>query len=180
MNDTTKTARPLPTADEVRALLDYDAAAGIFRWRDAPCTHILAGAVAGNCDMKGYTRISINGRQHKAHRLAWLYVTGAWPEHQIDHIDGQRSNNAISNLRSVTSFQNCHNRAKQRSPASSRYIGVSWERIRRRWKAQIGLGGKQRYLGLFDTQEEAYSAYLAAKAQLHTTQPVPRANAYDR
>ena len=181
MNDTTKkTARPLPTAEEVRALLDYDPASGVFRWRKANSNRVRVGAVAGNPRRGGYIRIKIDGRDHQAHRLAWLYVTGAWPVGHIDHRDGSPPNNAIANLREVTPAANDQNRAKRRCPTSSRFLGVRWDNHRGQWRAEIGHQGKGYHLGRFATEELAYEAYLAAKAQLHLTNPVPRANAYDR
>jgi hypothetical protein len=177
-DETKKTARPLPTAEEVRALLDYDPATGLFRWRESNSNRVRVGDVAGCPNGRGYTFIGLAGKRHRAHRLAWLWVHGTWPAGDIDHRDGQRSNNALANLREVTIAENRQNVAKQRRPTSSRYIGVSWAKREGRWEAYINHGGKQQPLGYFPTEELAYAAYLAAKAQLHTAQPVPRESAY--
>ena len=178
MNDTMKTARPLPTAEELRALLDYDPASGIFRWRMKPARQVRVGDVAGGLNPDGYTLIKIDGRSHMAHRLAYLWVHGAWPQHQIDHRDGRRSNNSLANLREATQNANMHNRAKQSRPTSSRYLGVYLDKNTGRWRAHIRHNGKQHRLGRFDTQELAYAAYLAAKSVFHPAQPVPRDSAY--
>jgi hypothetical protein len=179
MNDKTKkTDRPLPTVEEVRALLDYDPETGLFRWLKT-AGRGRAGEVAGTLHRLGYTRIKIDGRFHLAHRLAYLWVRGTWPQHQIDHADGIRSNNALANLREATRAENNQNRAKQRRPTSSRFLGVCLDKAKGRWRAAISCNGKRQHLGYFATPEEAYTSYLAAKAQLHTAQPVPRANAYD-
>jgi hypothetical protein len=177
--DQKKTGRPLPTLEEVRALLDYDPETGIFRWRKKPSPRTRAGSVAGCLNSDGYARISIDDRLYPAHRLAWLLTKGTWPQQQIDHADGQRSNNALANLREVSAGANQQNLAKRRRPASSKYLGVSWNKAAGRWIAQICLNGKQHYLGSFASEQDAYAAYLAAKSQLHTAQPVPRASAYN-
>ena len=178
MEDKTKKARPLPTAEEVRALLDYDPATGLFRWRRAVAQRVRVGAIAGSRNVGGYTYIGIDGRRYLAHRLALLYVTGAWPAAGVDHRDGDPGNNRLANLREATQAANLQNLAKQSRPTSSRYIGVSWENSRRRWRAEIQHEGKPWRLGRFATEELAYAAYLAAKAELHLTNPVPRESAY--
>lgn len=181
MDDTTKTARALPTAEEVRALLDYDPETGVFTWRRRPQPRgPKVGTVAGCVSSNGYWQVRVLGRYYRAHRLAWLYVHGRWPPADLDHRDGDRLNNAIANLREVSRSENMQNQAKQGRRTSSRYLGVAWHKQVGRWVAYIKLNRKRRHLGCFDTQEEAYAAYLAAKAQLHPAQPVPRANAYAR
>lgn len=184
MNDKTKTARPLPTAEEVRAVLDYDPATGVFRWLKANSSKVRVGDVAGSQNLGGYVSIGVDCRRYYAHRLAWLYVRAVWPATGLDHIDGDPSNNALANLRETTPAANMQNRRKQTTsagrPTSSQYLGVSWDKEKGRWVAYIGHGGKLQKLGRFKTEEEAHSAYLAAKAQLHPSQPVPRASAYDR
>jgi hypothetical protein len=179
----TKTKRPLPTAEEVRALLDYDRETGDFRWLKANSGRVRVGDVAGNQQQTGYLVIGVNYRLYLAHRLAWLWVTGEWPKGQIDHKDGDRGNNAIDNLREVSRSENQQNRRKEATrsgrPTSSRFLGVYRHTTTGRWMAYISHNGKQKNLGLFATQEEAYAAYLAAKAVLHNAQPIPRDSAYD-
>jgi hypothetical protein len=91
-------ATPL-TANEVRHLLDYDPATGVFRWRVKPGRRVAAGAETGCVSNYGYKVIGIKGRVYQASRLAWLYVTGEWPEHDVDHANGDTADNRWDNLR---------------------------------------------------------------------------------
>lgn len=92
-----------------------------------------------------------------AHRLAWLYVTGVWPEHQIDHIDGDGLNNRWDNLREVTNQENQQNR-KRMSRNTSGVIGVSFDKGMQKWSARIKAAGKYQYLGCYDKLEDAAKA----------------------
>ena len=171
--------RPLPTAEEVRALLAYDPATGIFRWRKSNSHGVRTGDVAGCREPRGYICIGIAGRCYRGHRLALLHVTGAWPAAGVDHVDGDPGNNRLANLREATQAENNQNFAKWKRPTSSKYLGVYWDKAKNRWAAMIGHNGKMHYLGRFSTEQEAYAAYLAAKARLHLANPIPRDNAYD-
>lgn len=103
-----------------------------------------------------------------AHRLVWLHLYGEWPEHGIDHINGRRSDNTAANLRSVPQSENVQNQRKaRRDNKSTGLLGVSRPSGRSKYRAQIMAQGRNRYLGYFDTPEEAHAAYLAAKRQLH-------------
>lgn len=147
------------TAERLRELLHYDPVSGVFTWREN----------AMPADIKhgpGYSGVTIDGKPHLSHRLAWLYMTGEWPRHEIDHQDRAKRNNAWDNLRDVTRSTNAQNRQVKRGSASG-YLGV--QRNRNRWQACIALEGRVRIsLGTRDTPEEAYALYLAAKRQLHT------------
>lgn len=172
--------RAMITGEELREVLDYDHATGVFTWRKQLSRRCPRGTVAGATHSRGYSQLKVLGRVYLAHRLAWLYVHGRWPVGDTDHRDGDRLNNAIDNLREVSHAENGQNVAKQRRATSSRYLGVHLDRRRGRWESQIKINRKRYYLGAFDTQEEAYAAYLDAKSLLHPAQPVPRANAYAR
>jgi hypothetical protein len=111
----------------------------------------------------GYVCIRIDNILYTAHRLAWLYVHGNWPAHQLDHINKNRSDNRLCNLREATNAENAQNR--KRSDNKTGYTGVNQEN--NKWKAEIKLNYKTIRLGLFETPEEAYSAYLSAKHGLH-------------
>lgn len=161
------------TAEEVRNLLDYNPATGAFTRRVRTSMRINVGDAAGCPNGKGYLLIRLQNRLYRAHRLAWLYVHGEWPPHEIDHIDGNRSNNAIANLRPSTHAQNMQNLAKKSSNTSG-VTGVHWDQLRSKWKAEIGANGTVLRLGSFASKEEARNAYLAAKAKLHVLTPVPR------
>ena len=153
------------TAEQVRELLDYDPETGRFTWRIAPRGH-KAGSQAGCIDSYGYVVIRIAGAGHKAHRLAWLIAYGEWPDDQIDHINGDRSDNRIANLRDVSTQINQQNQRRARTNnRSSGLLGVT--RKRGRWQAQIETNGKNVFLGCYSTKEDAHSAYLKAKRQRH-------------
>lgn len=147
------------SVNELKHRLSYDPTSGLFVWLN-PAT--LAGHVAGTVS-NGYIRIIINGSAYLAHRLAWLYVNGKFPEGEIDHVNGTRSDNKISNLRAANRGQNCQNKRSSR-------IGLRGvQRIKKsgKWVAQIGFGGKRYHLGTFDSQSDAASAYADAAAKHH-------------
>lgn len=103
----------------------------------------------------GYIEIGFEGTSYLAHRLAWLYIYGRWPTNTIDHLDGDKKNNAIKNLRDVPHRVNMYNRANA--------LGVIF--AKGRWNAEIQRGGKHIYLGRYDTFTEARAAYLAAREE---------------
>lgn len=133
-------------------------------WRVRPTNRVYVGQVTGWDGGDGYRKIRIDGHQFLAHRLAWVYVYGVWPA-EIDHVNGNRSDNRIANLRSVSHRDNQQNMRLPRSNNSSGYLGVHFDRGR--WVAQIRSEGMRHRLGRFDTAEEASDAYLAAKRRLH-------------
>lgn len=169
MNEANK--RPDLTADRLRELVSYDPQNGVFRWV-APPKHKgpAVGKVAGSDHGGGYRKIKIDGRQHLAHRLAWLYVHGEWPRGLLDHVNGDRGDNRIVNLREATEAQNGQNRRRSQSNNAARLLGVAPTRSGR-WKAQIHVAGKQTHLGTFATPEQAHEAYLSAKVRLHEFAP---------
>ena len=152
------------TQARLKELLHYDPSTGDFTWIGGSRTPI--GKRAGCLFDTGYIRIQIAGRFYRAHRLAWLYVTGAWPRHQIDHIDGQRDNNAFHNLRDVTAGVNSQNRRKAHPGSASGLLGVA-KGYKGQWNAYITAAGRSQYLGTYQTANEAHAAYLAAKRRMH-------------
>ena len=155
------------TAERVRELLHYDPKTGEFTWRVSRGGGVKAGDIAGTINKtKGYRNIWIGGN-YKAHRLAWLYVHGTWPEDQIDHINHVKTDNRIANLRPATNGQNMQNRPHQRNSPSG-FKGVLGRSKSGRLPAKIAANGKQIWLGHFDSPELAYAAYCAAAARLHT------------
>lgn len=160
------------TAERLREVLHYDAATGRFTWLKSH-QKVSAGDAAGCLDDKGYVRIRIDGKRYRAHRLAWLYVTGDWPEDQIDHRDLDKANNAFLNLRQANNTQNNGNRKRQPNNTSG-HRGVSWHSPRRRWRAIIYVGKKQVYLGTFNNKETAAEAYrLAAQSKFGEFARIP-------
>lgn len=113
----------------------------------------------------GYRSISIDDRDYLAHRLAWLYVHGKWPPHQLDHINMDRADNRMCNLRQADNAENNCNRPLQ-SNNTSGFKGVSFHKQTRKWKASLKVRGKDIHLGLFDEAEAAAAAYRLA-AQKH-------------
>jgi hypothetical protein len=153
------------TADRVRQALKYDAGTGVFTWRIGR-QGAAAGSVAGCVDIYGYRIIGMDRRGYRAHRLAWLYAYGHWPTAEIDHIDGDRLNNRIANLREATRSENQRNVGVTRSNTSG-FKGVYWYPRDRKWQAKIMLGGKSKHLGLFDSPDLAHAAYCEAAGRIH-------------
>lgn len=154
------------TAEQLKAELSYDPTTGEFR-------RMKGGAVAGTILKNGYARISVLGSYYPSHHLACLYMTGRFPSQFMDHIDGVRSNNRWSNLREATSAENNQN-MPDRKDNTSGYRGVFWDKGLNKWRAALQVSGKKLHLGVFQAAEEAFSAYAAAKASLHTFQPTTR------
>lgn len=152
------------TQERLRQLLDYSEETGEFQWRTNHNSRAKAGTVAGT-PQNGYIAISVDGERVGAHRLAWMYVHGKWPKHHIDHIDGNRQNNRITNLRDVPQAINMQNQRKPYRINTSGYMGVSHQRGK--WVAQICVEGRRKWLGTFKTPEEAHAVYVKAKEQLH-------------
>jgi hypothetical protein len=159
------------TAEALRAALVYDSVTGAFT-RRVSAGNQAAGSVAGTRDSHGYVQIRVHGRLRLAHRLAWLYMTGAWPAAGIDHIDGRRDNNRWANLREATQAENTQNNAVRRNNKCG-LLGVSRQR-NGLWRAQIQSGGKRRCVDDCATPEEAHAHYLLMKAELHAFSPKPR------
>ncbi len=148
------------TQQELMDVLSYDPMTGLFVWIVSP-RNGWAGKVAGCLHSTGYIRIRINGRGYTAHQLAFLYMTGKWTEADIDHKDGDGSNNKWLNLRQSTKSQNKANSRSYKNNKSG-IKGVCWNKHLDRWGASIQVAGKRHFLGLFHTKEEAAEAYMAS------------------
>ena len=149
------------TQCRLKELLEYDAGSGLFTWKKDMAAHVHAGDIAGNMDGKGYWMVTVDGKGRLAHRLAWLYVYGEWPDGEIDHINHQITDNRIDNLRVVTRRGNMMNRAIG-SNNTSGHMGVMWKTDKKRWKAYIHVNGKQKHLGYFKDIKDAIIARQAA------------------
>lgn len=158
-------APPALSADQVRRLLTLNVETGELRWTAAATLGRRTGMVAGSRQAKGYIQIKIGTRVFLAHRLIWFMVHGEWPQGQIDHINGVRTDNALSNLRCVTAAQNKQNIAVTGRKSKSGLVGA----IPRlgKWDSRIKLNGISHCLGRFETPEAAHAAYMSAKAELH-------------
>lgn len=153
------------TAARLREVLSYDQDTGIFRWLVEPSqrNQVRVGDIAGSlCKVNGYIRIAIDGHDYRANRLAWLYVTGEWPENIVDHRDLDKANNKWTNLRPATLSQNGHNVGLRRDNQSG-HKGVIWRRDCQKWAAR--LSGK--YLGSFNEYAKACAAYDTAALEAH-------------
>lgn len=160
-------ARMLPTVDRLRQVLSYEPESGRLTWLVRRGVNVKAGDAAGT-DHEGYVRIKVDGRLLLAHRIAWAMHSGCWPHDEIDHIDGNKSNNCITNLRCVGRLVNMQN--QRVAPSSNRscgLIGATWLKRKGCWAAQISVAGRKRHLGVFDSAEKAHGAYVAAKRLMH-------------
>lgn len=157
---------PDVTVGRVRQLLDYNPESGAFLWKIATSSKNPVGSVAGVVNNAGYRLISIDGKKYLAHRLAWLYVHGVWPKGDIDHINRDKLDNRLINLREATRTQNNVN-SKVRSDNTSGYRGVTWHRDSQKWRVTVHLNKKQYQVGMFESLEEAVEAQKAAQSKLH-------------
>lgn len=142
-------------------LLSYSAETGEFHWRVSRTGTAKAGSIAGRVGSRGYRHISLDGRRYAAHRLAWFLTQREWPAEEIDHINGSRDDNRISNLRSVSRAANMRNKGRYRRGSNPR-VGVRMGKDGA-WHAYIGRAG---HLGSFATLNEAVAVRAAAESRL--------------
>ena len=154
--------------ERLREVVDYNPIYGEFTAK-VKRGKIHVGGVLGNVNPHGYRMITVDWERYAAHRLAWLYVFGAWPGEIIDHINGDRSDNRIVNLRCVSQGENLQNQRAAHSNNRQGILGVGRAQSNTRgYRARIRVAGKEVHLGSFFTPVEAHQAYLTAKRQLHT------------
>lgn len=149
------------TAERLREVLHYDPETGAWTWRVSPCPGVKVGQIAGTVNNRGRRVITIDGTDHLSSRLAWLYMTGAWPSKQIDHRNRVRTDDRWANLREATQTQNNGN-MRRRSDNTSGIKGVCWDKDDQKWRVRIGLNGQRKHLGRFSTLDEAAAAYARA------------------
>lgn len=153
------------TVERIRALLRYDPDTGALTWISRHSIRIkFAGAPAGSLDPSGYVLVSLDYRRLRGHTLAWVLMTGEYPKGEIDHINGNRSDNRWANLRDVSHGKNMENQQRARRSSASGILGVVSHKGGAYFTAEISSKGKRRYLGCFKTPEAAQQAYQAAKA----------------
>lgn len=141
------------TQDRLKSVLDYNPETGIFTWKVSNSPKGLKGRDAGS-GVNGYIRIGIDRDQYLAHRLAWFYVYGEWPTNQIDHINGDRLDNRIENLRDIERGDNQRNmKLSQRNKIG--ITGVYWSKTKDKWYVQISINGKRKHLGYCDNLFDA-------------------------
>lgn len=167
------------TAADARQLLHYEPETGVLVWRYQDRSRFdsemawrskarFFGKPAGSIQVNGYRSICIRGRRYYAHRIAWLMMTDRWPSADVDHANGDRSDNRWGNLRAATRSQNHQNRLGRQT------TGASWHARMGCWRAVVVVNGRQKHVGYFDTEEAAAAAYRKAKAEYHVFQPTLR------
>jgi len=159
-----ESAGNLPTMAELSALLAYNPDTGLLTWRVSPGRRCRAGSRAGTPNGNGYIRVKVRGRKHLAHRLAWVLTYGQWPENEIDHIDRNRENNRLANLREVTRCENRNNFDRMTTVGASGIPNVTWHAAVRRWIGAYSFAGRKYYLGCFDCPLEAARVVAAHRS----------------
>lgn len=149
------------TLDRLRAAMDYDRDTGKLFWAEKR-KGCRVGDEVGAKDVNGYVKTTFEGNWYYVHQLIWfLENDGVWPKGMLDHINGNRSDNRISNLRDVTNSENSHNSTKPGNKSTTGLRGVA--RYMDKYIAQIMIDGKRTAIGMFDTPEEAHKAYVRFK-----------------
>lgn len=156
----------------VREFLSYDLETGRLFWNERMNatpgwnTRFSGKETALCAGSDGYKQLNILCKTYRAHHISWVIFYGEWPERFIDHIDGDKTNNAIGNLRLATSAQNNQNSSRRKTSISG-LKGVSWNKARQKWVAQISHNKQAKQLGYFEDKNEAYKAYCRAARDLH-------------
>ena len=153
------------TQEYLKSLLSYDPETGDFT-RLVSSGKVKVGDIAGGFDTYGYRQISINNKKYKAHRLAFLWMEGSFPDDMVDHINHKPSDNRWINLRPATRAENQHNR-QTNSKNTSGYKGIYFHKATGKYVAQVTVDRKTKYLGCFTDPEEAHKAYCQAANKFH-------------
>jgi hypothetical protein len=173
------TDRPLPSPELLRKLLRYEPDTGKLYWlpREEKYFKSYHSFTTWNKryahkeaftqkDSSGYHQGAVLGTLHLTHRLIWAMQTGEWPSSAVDHIDRNRVNNRWANLRLATSGQNSAN-VKSRANSSSKYLGIYWHKVAKKWVVFVCKNYERTRIGYFDCEEEAAKAYDAAALKTH-------------
>jgi len=150
------------TANHVRNLFSYDRVTGILTWKISRSNRIKVGDVAGCNDGRGYLRVKIDGKKYRVHRIVMLIENGCWPKHEVDHLNGDRSDNTLCNLRCATRSENQRNRKRGYNNTSG-HIGVTWYKKYNKWNSKITINGIDYNLGYFNNKKDAISARKSAE-----------------
>lgn len=147
------------TQDRVKTLLTYDPDTGFLTWRKT-------GKRAGAQHYSGYRNVFVDGRCYIEHRVIWLYVHGEWPAYDIDHINRQRNDNRLANLRLTSRAENCQNQPVRKTNKSGK-TGVYFHRVSKKWAAVISVDKRQLHLGTFNNCDEALAARRDAETKYY-------------
>ena len=155
------------TQERLRELFEYRDDGNLIRKVSVGGTRARKGDVVNTSSSSGYYIVGIDKKKYLIHRLIFLYHRGYLTKGLLlDHIDGNKTNNRIENLREVTKSQNAHN-SKLRVDNTSGVKGVAWDELTQKWCSRIKLNRKTYYFGFYDTIEEAKAAAIAGRNELH-------------
>jgi hypothetical protein len=157
------------TQQQLKEHLFYDPNTGIFIREKTSGRH-KKGNLLGTVNIKGYVVIRIQDKLHLAHRLAWLYVYGKFPSDVLDHINRNKTDNRIDNLREIYAGQNSENTLISKANRSG-LKGVGWYAPSKKWRSKITVNRKTVHLGHFDNKEDAHLAYCYAAKKYHSINP---------
>lgn len=151
----------------LRKALSYDKETGAISWRISTNRRIKVGSIAGGIGGGGYHYVKFNGKKYLSHRIAWAITHGSWPAGEIDHRNGKRDDNRISNLRDVSASVNQQNRQRAHSnnKSGSSVPGVCFDKQHGKFRVTAKRDGKNLYIGLFKTVPEAESASIAYRRE---------------
>lgn len=155
------------TQELLKEHLTYDSETGLFVWNKWNGGRSVKGSLAGDIHPGGFRRIAVCGKRYKAHRLAWLYMTGEFPKHEIDHINGDPSDNSWSNLREVSHSENMRNMKRHKTNTSGQtgvYLIKKYLPIEK-WRAQIVFNNRNIQLGTYTDYESAVAARKKAEIE---------------
>lgn len=161
------------TKERLLQVLSIDPETGVIRWAARNSNRVKVGDLAGTVGPEGYLMVRIDGRRYFAHRIVWLWVHGEWPRALIDHVNCQRLDNRIANLREADRIGNGQNR--RNPPAnkkSCQLLGATFDKRRCRWAARITVNSRRKHIGYYASAEEAHAAYVAEKVAKHPFQTI--------
>lgn len=145
--------------EELKEYFKYEPDTGKLFWNKRPSNRVVIGSEVGNYNDQGYKVCRFKGKALRVHRIIWAVAKGEHPADFIDHINGDKGDNRLTNLRSVSNAENLQNMKSSK--------GYTYHRKLNKWRAQIVLNKEHKYLGVFNTEHEAHEAYLKAKEELH-------------
>jgi hypothetical protein len=153
--------------EELNSILAYDPLTGILIWKDNR-SNMIKGSIAGSVNSAGYKTITINSKTFRVQRIIWIMMFGYIPnDFFIDHVNGNKIDNRLENLRLATNSQNQQNRPAPKNNSSG-YRGVTWHKQMNKWMARISHHGKRKLIGFFDSAEDAYKAYKNEAKEIFT------------